>query len=222
MPVYSSIFLPNVTVVAVRVLQKLFYLLEIVAMTSVANSLESFTDANNRWYVLNVAKSEIDCVRYLQYFGIFTAAPIRLGRNGHSCNTNIAMTSHRGSLARRCTSSRCQMFKTFYFCNDYFLRMSSCGNRRRKLRIHDISEIAWNWCYSRITLDVAAVSVGVSKQTIHSWYAHCFWICTATESMLPKMKGTADQPIQVDESNLARNRNYHRGKLRFGDVIPPE
>ena len=72
-----------------------------------------------------------------------------------------------------------------------------------------------------MTLDGAAVASGVSKRTVSMWYNYCRAVCTATESVLPKMTGTATQPIQIDESYFRGRRKYNRGKCRLGDITMP-
>ena len=64
----------------------------------------------------------------------------------------------------------------------------------------------------------ACVAVGVSKQTIFRWYANCRWVCSMSESTLPKMLGTESEPIQVDESYFAGKRKYRKGKCLLGDL----
>ncbi len=68
-----------------------------------------------------------------------------------------------------------------------------------------------------MTLCKGAVSVNVSKQTIFNQYARCRGMRTSTESIELKMCGTADQPIQLDESQFDGRWKYNRGKLRSGD-----
>ncbi len=67
----------------------------------------------------------------------------------------------------------------------------------------------------------AAFAAKVSKWTIYNWYSHCKQVCSATESMLPKMKGNADHLIQVDGSNFASKRKHNRGKLCRGEKSAP-
>ncbi len=78
------------------------------------------------------------------------------------------------------------------------------GLCRRQLKLVDIALIAWLWCYSNMTTDQAAAAAGVARQTIIDWNKLCRQVCSHSESMLPKIIGTDDQPIQVDESYFTR------------------
>jgi len=190
--------------------------------TAMANSsLEPLPDSNNRWFALNVSKSESDCLNYLRYFGIFTKPPFCAGRKGKACNSIMVESIHRGKLKWTCPVSSCATYKSIATGNDFFIRMNEKGSQRQQLGLHDIAEIVWHWCYSRMILNQAAVAVGVWKQYICTWYSCCRLVCTATESALPKLVGTTAQHIQVDESYFAERRKYNCGKCRVGDILMP-
>ena len=133
----------------------------------------------------------------------------------------MAECTHRGRTTWRCPVPSCRTYKSIASGNDFFVRMSETGCCRRKLRLHDIADTVWQWCYSRMTLDGAAVPSGVSKRTVSLWHNYCRAVCTATESVLLKMTGTAAQPIQIDESYFRGRRKYNRGKCRLGDITMP-
>ncbi len=81
--------------------------------------------------------------------------------------------------------------------------MNISGNQGCRLGLHDIGEIIWQWCYSKMTLSVAAVAVSVSKQKTCNWYANFRWVCGATESTLPITCRTSAKLIYIDESQFA-------------------
>ena len=66
----------------------------------------------------------------------------------------------------------------------------------------------------------AAVATGVSKQSICTWYSKCRNFCSTSESTLPKLKGTIEQPIETDESYFSGRRKNNKGWLAVGDKRP--
>lgn len=69
-----------------------------------------------------------------------------------------------------------------------------------------------------MTLDGAAMSSGGSNLTVPLWYSNCRAVCTATESVLPKMTGMAVQPIQIDESYFQGRTKCNRCKCSLGGI----
>ena len=63
----------------------------------------------------------------------------------------------------------------------------------------------------------AANAAGVSKSTAYFWFERCRQMCSTTQTPLPKMEGTADEPIQVDDSYFAGHRKYNRRIMAKGD-----
>lgn len=50
----------------------------------------------------------------------------------------------------------------------------------------------------------------VSKNMIVVWLNTCFIVYMDSELRLPKIEGTADAPIEVDESYFSDNKTYNR------------
>ena len=174
-------------------------------------------DTNNRWYVRCVLESESTSVAYLRQFGLFVEPPICKGRRGTACGAVMEERFRRDAPVWRCPVSKCQTFRSMTSANPFFLFFSESKPGRRQIRLVDILQIAWMWCYSGMTINETSDAVGVAKQTISDWFEKCRHVCSTTELLLPKMRGTPEQPIQVDESYFSGRRKYNRGRLAKGD-----
>ena len=63
--------------------------------------------------------------------------------------------------------------------------------------------------------------VGVSQPTVIDWYNMCREVCShVIHTGRQLMVGTADQPIQIDESRFAGKRKNNAGRLLAGDRPP--
>ena len=87
--------------------------------------------------------------------------------------------------------------------------------------MRDITTIVWLWVYSGMSIARAAKAAGIAKGTVVAWFGACRNVCTIAESVLPKMKGTQDEPLQIDESYFRGRRKYSRGRLEAGDTTHP-
>lgn len=174
-------------------------------------------DENNRHFVNNVLNSETNCILYLRQFGIFESAPHCRGRKTRQCGRIMEERSKNGTPIWRCPESKCSTFRSFASTNDFFVS----NNGRRQIKLSDILQLSWLWCYSGMSYAQAAKAAGVSKDTVVNWFKVCRRVCGSSESALPKMIGTLEEPIQVDESYFSGRRKYNRGRMQRGDKSAP-
>lgn len=181
-------------------------------------------DRDNRLFVSKVLASEADCIRYLQDFGLFLEAPTCKGRNGIGCGTTMRETTRllKGEKVPvwRCPKRCCRTYCSFSSTNRFFHYTNVHGKSDRKISLTDVLQIVWLWAYSKMTITDAAAAAHVSKQTITDWWSMCREVCTLFVESRPKVKGTMEDPIQVDESYFAGRRKYNRGRLRRWDKKP--
>ena len=82
--------------------------------------------------------------------------------------------------------------------------------------MRDITTIVWLRVYSGTSIARAAKAAGVAKGSVVAWFRACRNVCTMADSVLPKMKGTQDEPLQIDESYFRGSRKYSRGSWKQG------
>lgn len=102
-------------------------------------------------------------------------------------------------------------------CERFLCIFGQDGTFRKQINLSDIVTLLWLWAYSGMTVTRAAKAAGVCKL----WFDKCRNVCRVSEMALPKMRGTRDEPLQVDESYFAGRRKYNRGRLAGGDRRPP-
>ena len=175
-------------------------------------------DEGLRTFVRTVLQSEHSCVDYLRQYGIF-AQPPQLARGVmEKCATRRWSNAQKTELQFGVVQiGSVQLPVPFLQRMTFFMYTYPEGRLRRQLRLCDIVTIVWLWCYSSMPTSRAAKAAEVSKNTLISWYAACREVCSRTETALPKMLGTPEEPIQVDESYFSGRRKYNRGRLRKGD-----
>lgn len=73
--------------------------------------------------------------------------------------------------------------------------------------------LVYVWVMMKVTLRQAVPLTGCSMNTVCDWFNLCREVCTSALSLRSKLVGTADRPIQVDESYFSGRRKYHRGRI---------
>jgi hypothetical protein len=66
----------------------------------------------------------------------------------------------------------------------------------------------------------AETITGQSHSTFVDWYNMCREVCTKVIEKKGQMLGTAEEPIQIDESRFAGKRKYNHGRPLQGNCAP--
>lgn len=185
------------------------------------DALDALDDENMRNFVRVVTETDAHAIAYLRRFGIFVSGPVCPGRQGTVCGKRMVQQMRNSRPIWRCPDWRCQTRRSIRSANDFFGFVDNEGRYRVQVSLTDIITMVWLWVYSGMTLERAAKAAGVAKPTATAWFAKCRKVCTDSEMSLPKMHGTIDEPIQIDESYFAGRRKYNRGRLRVGDRRQP-
>lgn len=168
-------------------------------------------------------KTETACLEFLRTFGIFSnAAAICPGRKVSQC-LNPMKTIHRKNRkghttsSWRCSKKNCRIQRSIRSTNKFFAFQDSRGRTKCNLNLRQILLLVYLFVYSNDTLDQIVIKTGHSKATVCDWMNLCREVCSRVVRSLPKMVGTNDKPVQIDESYFQGRRKYNRGRLRDGD-----
>ena len=110
----------------------------------------------------------------------------------------------------RCNHANCRKECSVTASCSFFLRAH--------MPISKVMEIIHLWLYGRYTVRDAAEVCGTTQNSIVRWWSMCRNVCTLVLDNEEKYVGTADQPVQVDESFFSGRRKYGRGRLQSGDT----
>lgn len=170
-------------------------------------------------------KSEPACLEFLRTFGIFTdAAALCPGKQGVICTRpmgTIFRKTKKGHVipSWRCGRKLCRTTRSIRKTNRFFTFEASDGRARCNLKLREILLIVYFFIYSNDTLDQFVTKTGHSKQTICDWLNLCREVCSKVIRSLPKMVGTPERTVQIDESYFQGRRKYNRGRKLDGDEV---
>lgn len=172
----------------------------------------------------DVLKTEFSCLEFLRAFGMFSkSAAICPGKPGALCtrqmNQNHRKTKKKGSISFywRCTRKHCNISKTIRKTNRFFAYQGSDKKAKGNLSLRNILLIVYHFVYGKDTLDELEIKTGHSRPTLCDWLNFCREVCTTVVRRLPKMVGTTEQTVQIDESYFRGKRKYNKGRLLIGD-----
>ena len=143
--------------------------------------------------------------------------------NGEMCTYIVKKNGNR-RVVLRCKQRGCQTTRSVREGNRFFHYIDRNGRVNSNLSISAILEIIYVFV-QRTCLQTAVYWTNRSKSTLVDWYNMCREVCTEIirpqahgRPIRPKMVGTADNPIQIDESRFAGKRKYNRGRLLEGNL----
>ncbi len=168
-------------------------------------------------------KSEEHAVSFLQSFGIFDPSAVFCpGKHGEICGnkmSQIRKKSKKGDIipSWRCSKKLCRVTRSIRSTNRFFTYRDIKNRARCNLSLKEILLIVYHFVYSQDTMEQLMVKTGHGKHTIVDWMNMCREVCSFAINSRPKMVGTSDQPVQIDESYFQGRRKYNRGRLLLGD-----
>ena len=177
-----------------------------------------------REFYNDVIPNELAAARYMTQRGLLVepedVAPC------HLCGGEMRRVPrrNRGNLMyiMRCRRRGCQTTRSIRDGNR-FLHYNDRNNRiNSNLKLWQILELSF--CFVlEMKIDDVVQRTHHSRQTIVDWFCMCREVCSsAVLDNRNMMVGTADNPIQIDESRFAGKRKYNAGRMLAGDRAPEE
>ena len=176
-------------------------------MTS--SNVQPLPDANNRWFVLNVSKSEQDCTTCLRYFGILVNAPLCTGRKGKECNTRMVQTIHRGTERWRCPKSNCRTYQSIACENDFLCAWTSKVINNVSLACTTLlrlygSGVTPKWLWAKLL----SRSVSLSRRYVIGM-GNAAWFLVRPKACCLKCAGPPPSPFKLTSRTLLGGGNIN-------------
>lgn len=168
-------------------------------------------------FVDRVLRSEEHCVAFLRTHGILDEAVMYCSRKlvgGAECGAEMNRTTRKNREGEkiptwRCTS--CYTFRSMRQTNEFFSWDGFCH-----LSMRQIMTIVYFWLHTTVTIEQAHSITGHNSETLVNWFFCCRQVCSDAMERAPKLVGTEEAAIKVDESYFQGRRKNRRGrKLRW-------
>jgi len=149
-----------------------------------------------------IIATEKNSIQFLQEQGI-----ICMEKECPTCGKFMSKDLNRGRW--RCRKRACDIELSMKADNEFFVQGG--------LPMKDVLELLWMFLYSRMTIAEASYATNHSTSTVTFYYKRFRKICTLSMNAEPKMYGTKENPVQVDESFFSGQRKYNKGRLLAGN-----
>lgn len=151
-----------------------------------------------RYLYANVVSSEEQAYEYLQEEGLISLTLSCPDFEASTCGYLMCMDLKRFRWS--CYKRGCRKEVPMRGENNFFYFEESSGRFHARLLINAILEIIWFFLYRRQTIKEIAYATNHSEHTIIDRFNLMREVCTQSLVSQPKMYGTQDQPVQIDES----------------------
>eukprot|EP00171_Calliarthron_tuberculosum_P022331 IDg22331t1 len=101
--------------------------------------------------------------------------------------------------------------------NAFFHYIDRQGRVNSRLALHDILVLLYIWLYARMPVRHVEAVTGHSQATIVDWNNFSRTTCGKILDTQPKLVGTGEAPVKIDESYMCGRRKYGKGRLLAGD-----
>jgi len=171
-------------------------------------------------FIDDVLQSEETCVNFLRKHGIFDEE-VRYCTRGagtrSECGGRMKRTLRKNRKGEsrptwRCTAYACQSFRSIRDTNGFFGWRGRDDKVHVSLSLRDIMMIVYLWLHTTSTIEQVREMTGHSKVTIVNWFHLCRQVCTDALERTPRMEGTEETPIKIDESYFSGRRKNRRGR----------
>lgn len=122
----------------------------------------------------------------------------------------------------RCYRARCRKEIVLRDENLFFTFMETSGKLHSGLPLRQILKLLWIFLYTHMTNRNSVYASKCAIQTVVDWNNLMREVCSHSLEAEPKMVGTIENPIQIDESFFSGRRKYNRGRLLQGNRAQPE
>jgi len=166
---------------------------------------------------------EESALRFLQSLGLFTEETIPCpGKENKKCEgimrkTIRKTTSGTKTPTWRCNKKHCQMRRSIRSTNSFFTFRTSKGKNRTSMKLQHIIILVYEWLFGKMTLDELQIRTGHARATLVDWLGFFRNVCTTALTHRDLFRGTADQPVQIDESYFSGKRKNNVGRYRKGN-----
>lgn len=105
-------------------------------------------------------------------------------------------------LLLRCEAKKCRTTCSLRASKKFFHFADKKGRPKWKLYLRDIVRLAYYFTTSTNTMKQVSASCGNNSHTVCVWH-HLFWeVCSLAVEGAPKLVGSDENPIQIDEAHL--------------------
>ncbi|KAK4871972.1 hypothetical protein RN001_016096 [Aquatica leii] len=118
----------------------------------------------------------------------------------------------------RCPRKRCQSTRSVRHGNR-FLHYTNLNKKiNSKLSLCEILELIFLFILE-IDFDTAVKLTGKGRKTVCDWYSLCREVCSSVVSVncRGQLRGTEEDPVQIDETRFAGKKKYNRARMLNGD-----
>lgn len=170
-------------------------------------------------------QSEESCIAFLNLFGLFDESIAFCPGKAHiACGQRmkkVRKKNRKGDIipSWRCSKKLCRAQRSIRSSNRFFAYQDSNGRAKCNLSVRQILIIVYFFVYSRDTFEQLMMKTGHSNHTICDWLNMCREVCSTVVRNQPKMVGTDEQPVQIDESYFQGRAKYNRGRRLEGDKL---
>ncbi len=157
-----------------------------------------------------------------------TSATLYLQSNGllrtdtakcKKCQSGVNEVKRNVTIAMRCKSRSCNTRYYTRSLNRFFHNEDKLGRLHSKTSTSNIIEIICYFLHGRhLSVREMQEIVRHSHTTLVDWLTQCCEICALAVQRGPKLVGTFQQPVQVDESYFSGRSKYGKSRLMSGDV----
>lgn len=170
-----------------------------------------------REFYTGVVHSEETATQYLLQHGLLVQE-----NSCRKCDGPVMLTNKkvRGQDVPvwRCRRKGCQSVRSVRKGNEFFHYTNMNGRLHCNLKLCEILELVYIWSI-KMPMEEVPRHTGRSTNTVVDWFNYCREVCSEMVSVTRrgKLRGTPDDPIQIDEARFAGRRKYNRGRLLAGD-----
>lgn len=169
--------------------------------------------------VKTVLCSEDSCVAYLRSFGLLCARSQPCTKP--ECHGTMKESKREKRFFLRCGIKKCRKTCSIRSANKFFHFTDSGGRPNCKMSMCDIVRLAYFFTTSTSTIKQLSTICGNGTRTVCTWLNLFRKVCTLTMDDAPKLVGTHENPVQIDEAFFGGRAKYNRGRRLKGDRRPP-
>ena len=160
-------------------------------------------------FATNVLASEKLCDMYLRKHGLLFCRTKKTKECGSEMRRTVRKSGLEGWTCKNKTCRTSRSLRT----NKFFTYLDKNGKPHCNLSLRTIISIVYVFAFTRCTVRKACPITGCAMGTIIDWYNMCREVCSQVLRTQPKLVGTTDSLVQVDESYFSGRRKYNRGRI---------
>lgn len=172
-----------------------------------------------REFIVQHASTEDNALQFLRDRKVLESEGMQCpGRSRNECKRVMREEVLRNGRRRwRCPRKDCNTTRSVRAGNAFFHYTDGQGRVGYKLPLHDVLIVVWLWLHARMPQRMVTAVTGVTSNTIVDWNNFARMTCGKIMDSQPKLVGTEEAPVKIDESYVCGRRKYNRGRLLAGD-----